>query len=113
MQWKRRGDPEAPRLKGRAWTPDELRLLDDYLAVIPLRRAKAEDHELERLTADLGRTRWATNRKLCQMRQERRAQIAPAPVPWWRRILRSSPLALWDWMRGETGRNSTISIEIN
>ena len=77
MQNKRRGDPEAPRIRGRLWTPEEdrqlLALLDDTLLGI----GAARSGEVQELAIHLERSDVACRSRLWFLRKKRRAQLRP------------------------------------
>lgn len=79
QQWKRRGDPEAPRLKGRDWTEAELARIDLILDGAADGLAIARPGEVEELALLIGRTKFAVSTKLHKRRRERK-QLQTAEI---------------------------------
>ena len=78
VYWKRRGDPEAPRIaKGRPWTGRELARVRKLLDETPDGIGRVEMGSATELAEDLGRSPNAVRGKILVIRKWRRVRMDP------------------------------------
>lgn len=79
MQRKRRGDPEAPPLRGRLWTPGEDRHLMDLIREPGgSLRDRARPGEVEAVALYLCRSKAAASSRLCKLKRRERDRVREA-----------------------------------
>lgn len=78
QQWKRRGDPEAPRrARGRPWTLGETAKVRNLLDDTPGGIGRVRMGAATELAEDLGRSPDSVRQKLMVLRKWRRIRMAP------------------------------------